>query len=147
MKYIRISIAGNGTKAELIEALADIGDQLNALTDEEIERGGDIENSMLAGEYDEQPAPDEYLELDEWMEKYKPIKTGVDSPYEGTMFETYGEQEQQVLSNVKHSPMKIWTLLEGEGKRYISAGYHFVNRLGYFITEVEAEQDNIEIKA
>jgi hypothetical protein len=53
MKTIEVKISGSGTKAELLEALSDISDMINSLTDSEIENGGDLENSILHCEYDE----------------------------------------------------------------------------------------------
>ena len=74
-------------------------------------------------------------ELTEWTEKYKPIPNHF-SKHED-MFETYGEELEFVRSQKdKH----IWTLVEGDsGDLYIVDGYHFVNRLNYFITELPYE--------
>jgi hypothetical protein len=50
------------------------------------------------------------------------------------MFETYGDEVEFVKSQ---SPANIWTYGDGDdGGGYIWNGWHFVNRLGYFITEV-----------
>lgn len=38
---------------------------------------------------------------------------------------------------------KIWTILEADGIMFYSSGFHFVNRLGYLITEEEVE-DGVE---
>jgi len=51
----------------------------------------------------------------------------------GTLFETYGEELTFVQSQ---EPVRIWTLLSGDDGDYVVSGCHFVNRLGYFITEV-----------
>ena len=53
------------------------------------------------------------------------------------MFETFGEEVEYIRAY--HDQKKVWTLLEADGKQYISAGYHRVNRLGYFITEIAWE--------
>ena len=50
----------------------------------------------------------------------------------GTLFETYGEELDYVRSQ---DPAKIWTLQSGDGD-FITSGYHLVNRVGYFVTEV-----------
>lgn len=55
----------------------------------------------------------------------------------GAMFETFGEEVEYIRAY--HDQKKVWTLLEADGKQYISAGYHRVNRLGYFITEIAWE--------
>ncbi len=73
---------------------------------------------------------------DEWLETYKPKTNHLDSnaSWNGTMFETYGEEVEFVQSAPDNF---VWTLLEGdEGQTLISNGYSFVNRLGYFICEV-----------
>jgi len=74
-------------------------------------------------------------ELTEWDEKYKPIKNHLDN--NADKFETYGEELEFVKSQ---KPEHIWTLVEGDnGDLYIVDGYHFVNRLNYFITELPYE--------
>ena len=43
-------------------------------------------------------------------------------------------------------PNRVWTLIEGDsGNLWITNGYHFVNRLNYFITEVPFEGSDVEI--
>lgn len=86
--------------------------------------------------------PKELFDLVMWEEKYKPIKNHLDdnASWDGTMFETYGEE----LAFVKaQAPNTIWTYGEEDDKFYIQAGWHYVNRLGYFITEVPFEDDGI----
>lgn len=71
---------------------------------------------------------------DEWWEKFRPIKNPFDdhASFDGHMFETYGEE----LEYVRAQPAeKIWTFIEGDDVQLIGAGYSYVNRLGYFITE------------
>ena len=73
---------------------------------------------------------------DEWWSIYQPKTNHLDSnaSWNGTMFETYGEEVEFVQSTPDNF---VWTLLEGdEGQTLISNGYSFVNRLGYFICEV-----------
>ncbi len=50
----------------------------------------------------------------------------------GTLYETYGDELAFVKSQ---SADTVWTLLSGDGDVIVS-GFHFVNRLGYFITEL-----------
>ncbi len=80
---------------------------------------------------------DEEHDYDHWIEKFNPKINKISShisEYEGYMFETYGEELIHVKKQKNHY---IWTLIEGEGNNmYISPGYHFVNRMGYFITTV-----------
>lgn len=74
----------------------------------------------------------------EWVRQYKPIKNDLieivdDTPFEGYMFDTHGPERDRVRAR---SQWNIWTLIEAEGKQVIVQGERFVNRLGYFITEV-----------
>lgn len=74
--------------------------------------------------------------FDLWYDKYKPIKNPVqpNAPFEGEMFETYGPELNFVEAT---PPNRVWTLVTGDdGSDIITAGFHFVNRLGYFITEI-----------
>lgn len=76
------------------------------------------------------------LSEDNWMEEYKPIKNtfpDCNGSFDGTMFETYGEELEYVS---KQNPNCIWTYLTGDGDCIVN-GFHIVNRCGYFITEKE----------
>lgn len=70
----------------------------------------------------------EYQGWDQWAEKYKPV-----GPEDSQMFETYGADLQTVLGTHHRY---IWTWMQGDHSDIICAGYHLVNRLGYYITEV-----------
>ena len=85
---------------------------------------------------------DKFIEMDfdEWCDTYKPIVNHIDNNasfdngYGGIMFETYGDEVEFVKSQ---SPDKIWMYGDGDdGGSYVWSGWGFVNRLGYFITEV-----------
>lgn len=75
----------------------------------------------------------EYQGWNEWADKYKPIKNHLVFDFNQQMFETYGE-EVEFVSN--YDPKYVWTYLQGDMSDLICAGYHFVNRLGYYISEV-----------
>jgi hypothetical protein len=65
--------------------------------------------------------------------------------YGGCLYETYGEEYERVLAMVKENPKRVWTILDGEGSALVvSAGWHYVNRLGYLITEEEWESPEEE---
>jgi hypothetical protein len=50
---------------------------------------------------------------------------------DGFMFETYGVE----MEFIKLQPRAhVWTLVDADGKEFVLPGYHFVNRLGYFLT-------------
>lgn len=91
---------------------------------------------------------------EEWITKFRPIKNPHvdDSSYGGTMFETYGAELESVRAA---DPACVWTLVQGEGdddgdededaesdcNDYILKGYHHINRMGYFITALPADDD------
>ena len=60
----------------------------------------------------------------------------------GTLFETFDEELAFVQSQ---EPKRIWTLVDGDDGEYIDSGFHFVNRIGYFITEI-AVPDGVMIQ-
>ena len=81
------------------------------------------------------------MDFDEWCDTYKPIQNPYDdnASFDGAMFETYGAEVEFVKSQ---SPDKIWMYGDGDdGGSYIWSGWGFVNRLGYFITEVPCPAD------
>jgi hypothetical protein len=85
------------------------------------------------------------MDFDEWCDKYKPIINHIDSNasfdngYGGVMFETYGDEVDFVKSQ---SPANIWMYGQGDdGGTYVWNGWGFVNRLGYFVTEVPCPPD------
>ena len=59
----------------------------------------------------------------------------------GCLFETFGNELEFVRKQNSENHKKVWTILEADGETYISAGYHFVNRIGYLITEQEWENE------
>jgi hypothetical protein len=78
---------------------------------------------------------------EEWFDTYKPIKNHLEttSSFDGHMFETYGSEVEFVKSQDND---KIWMLGDGDdGGMYIWNGWGFVNRIGYFITEVPCPPD------
>jgi hypothetical protein len=90
---------------------------------------------------------DKFIEMDfdEWLTTYKPITNHIDPNASfdngegGIMFETYGDEVEFVKSQ---SPENIWMYGDGDdGGSYIWSGWGFVNRLGYFITEVPCPPD------
>lgn len=87
------------------------------------------------------------LSYERWFEQYRPIKNHLDSnaSFDGCMFETYGEELKFVCAQ---PPRSIWTLVDCDGKLRIIEGPHFVDRIGYFITEVSYHSNrNYSIKA
>lgn len=84
------------------------------------------------------------MNFDQWCEKYKPInnhlnKDGVD------YFETYGIELGYVLGVADSTPKRVWTYVDGDEGTYVIDGYHLVNRISYFITEVPYEGNGLEV--
>jgi hypothetical protein len=76
------------------------------------------------------------MDFDEWVDTYKPILNHIDTnaSFDGTMFETYGEEYEFVKAAPENH---IWMYGDGDdGGSYIWSGWGFVNRIGYFITEI-----------
>lgn len=82
------------------------------------------------------------LTVDEWEEQFKPINNMFDenSSWNGIMFETYGDEEAFVRGQL---PTTIWTYIDSTGGTLLVNGYSFVNRIGYFVTEVPFRQEFI----
>jgi hypothetical protein len=87
------------------------------------------------------------MDFDEWVDTYKPILNHIDTnaSFDGTMFETYGEEVEFVKAQEES---RIWMYGDGDdGGTYIWNGWHFVNRIGYFITDVPCpENTTIQVK-
>lgn len=67
------------------------------------------------------------------------------TPYEGRMYETFDEEYARVKEVLDSNPRRIWTLIDNnDGWTGICAGWHYVNRMGYFITEEEYQNENEE---
>lgn len=82
--------------------------------------------------------PNTFIEMDfdEWFDTYKPIPNYLDdnASFDGHMFETYGEEVALVKAQDEN---RIWMYGSGDnGGTFVWNGWGFVNRLGYFITEV-----------
>jgi hypothetical protein len=84
------------------------------------------------------PKMDKFIEMDydTWIETYRPILNHIDTnaSFDGMMFETYGDEVDFVKEQDVHH---IWMYGDGDdGGSYVWSGWGFVNRIGYFITEV-----------
>lgn len=90
----------------------------------------------------EQPTTITNMDYSDWVEKYKPLPNHLTEASDNEMFETYGEELEFVQSQPRN---KIWTLLDSNDsdETFISSGIHFVNRLGYYVTEVAFDEDEI----
>lgn len=74
---------------------------------------------------------------EEWTEKYKPMANHLVSDPEDYLvtFETFGDEYKFVLETNEIDPRRIWTLIDGDEGTYVVDGWHYVNRICYFVTE------------
>lgn len=91
-----------------------------------------------------------FIELndDAFAALFKPLANPIDDNAafdfgngNGTMFETHGNELALVQTAYAREPRSVWTLTTGDDGDIIQSGFHFVNRLGYFITEIPAPRD------
>lgn len=61
-----------------------------------------------------------------FMKKFCPVERSPDS----FLFETYGEDYKRVINT---DSSYIWTVVDCDGKLYLSPGFHIVNRMNYII--------------
>lgn len=80
----------------------------------------------------------EILGYSAWADKYKPIKNKF-SKHDELMYETYGEEVEYIQSL---DPRYVWTSVSGDMCDLIVAGYAYVNRLSYYVTELPWESEN-----
>jgi len=73
------------------------------------------------------------MTYDQWVHKFNPIQNDIikNAPFNGMMFDTSENELEEVRRTYSY---KVWTYLQGDDGTYIVAGYHFVNRIGHFIT-------------
>lgn len=88
------------------------------------------------------------IKEDVFWDEYKPITNHLDdnASWNGCMFETYGNEEEFISQQAEKNPKKVWTIVDADGELIIVAGWHFVNRMGYLVTEKEWESEEDEIE-
>jgi hypothetical protein len=77
----------------------------------------------------------------EFEEQFRPIKNHLVNDPDQQMFETYGEELEFVLP--KAEEYKVWTYLDGDECSLVISGYHFINRIGYYVCEVPYDEDTV----
>jgi len=80
------------------------------------------------------------LKYSDWADQFRPIPCLDEDPRgDYYKFETFGPQYEQVMAVLAVCPGCVWTWMDGDGcGDFIGDGWHWVNRLGYFLTEVPA---------
>ena len=77
------------------------------------------------------------INSDDFDDKFQPIQNphNKDSGWNGCLFETYGVE----FNFVKNQPKeRVWTLLSDNT---LVSGLHFVDRVGYLVTETPWTED------
>ena len=73
-----------------------------------------------------------------WAEKFKPV---MEDERPKDMDPRVAGNSQEVFEYARISK-RLWTLIEGDnGELFISSGFHFVNRLEHFITEIPYDEE------
>ena len=91
------------------------------------------------------PMTTKFIELtwDEWEEKFKPIKNHItkypEPEAEYSSFETYGAEVEYVQTKI--DDRLVWTFGDGDMCTYLSSGYHYINRISYYVCTVPYEED------
>jgi len=85
------------------------------------------------------------ISFEDWIEKYKPIRnpfnekqTGDDEDFEIN----WSSLEENDLLDDNKGENRIWTLIQGDrDSLWLVSGYHRVNRLHHYITEMPYEEE------
>jgi hypothetical protein len=87
------------------------------------------------------------MTYDYWETNFKPIKNTISKYADDDLihFETYGDEVEFVKAQHAINPKTIWTEVDGDSGTYIVAGWHFVNRIHYYITENPWDDEYTEI--
>jgi hypothetical protein len=77
---------------------------------------------------------------DEWIAEFEPRLNpadpdGEDGSWGGCLY------EPEDISRLGPSPAHTWTLLDCDGQMVIASGWHWVNRMGYFVTRKPWTED------
>lgn len=77
--------------------------------------------------------------FEQWVDRFGPLEnpTGTSGDF---AFETYGPEYEKVKAAFKKNPATVWTRFSGD-EDGIGDGFHWVNRLVYYITKIPANTD------
>ena len=82
-----------------------------------------------------------FMTYSSWVDTFKPITNSIRNNGD-LAFETYGEEVEFVQ---KADNKYIWTEVDGDSGTYIVAGYHWVNRIQYYITTNPWDDEMTEV--
>jgi hypothetical protein len=87
------------------------------------------------------------LDYEQWLEQYKPVTNPFCvAPFDGKMYETFGKELDHVHKVLENGKNFIWTYIDSDGHSSIIPGYHHINRLGYFITEIAWQDERLSVE-
>jgi hypothetical protein len=72
-----------------------------------------------------------FYTYDAWVREFKPVTNNLVIHDNIIHFETYGDEVEFVQKQDAHN---VWTEVDGDEGTYILSGYHYVNRIHYYIT-------------
>ena len=99
----------------------------------------EIQFCLLCGKHIESPHPT----WEEFVTKYKPLAANNGDPDEGqddyeatcVMDDYHIEPQNSIIKNCP--PNRLWTCMDNDyGTPIVVAGWHYINRIGYIITEI-----------
>jgi len=81
------------------------------------------------------------ISFEQWADIYRPIRNHLvpSSSFSDTMFETHGEEWEFVKGTPAN---RVWTYVSEDGD-WIVPGRRIVNRIGYFVTNVQRVHDDV----
>ena len=79
-----------------------------------------------------------------WVDTFQPIKNKISKYATDDLitFETYGEEHEYIKLQDDHN---VWTEVDGDSGTYILSGYHYVNRIQYYITANPWDDEMTEV--
>lgn len=82
-----------------------------------------------------------FMTYDYWVDTFQPITNSIRNNGE-LDYETYGEEFEYVSLQ---DPKNVWTEVDGDSGTYITAGFHYINRVQYYITIKPWEDEYTEV--
>lgn len=82
------------------------------------------------------------LNWEEFCSRFQPVKNHLDAnaPFDGFMFETYGDELAFVEEANANRPLNVWTIVEDDDGGLVAVdGMHWVNRFGFIVTDLPRE--------
>jgi hypothetical protein len=80
------------------------------------------------------------LTHDEWVEQFGPV---LDQHGQPRSFDTVGEEYDEMVRRSTEGDLYCWTEVQADGYIVIASGWHLVDRLAYYLTEVPFDPKTI----